>query len=102
MERAPRPARSAHGRSDAACESRRTFRDAGPRAERDPRHRPDVGGGFGYKGILLPEEVCLGWLARRLMRPVRWIEDRREQLIANANCREHDYDLTLYADREGR
>ena len=63
---------------------------------------PDVGGGFGYKGILLPEEVCLGWLARRLMRPVRWIEDRREQLIANANCREHDYDLTLYADREGR
>jgi aerobic carbon-monoxide dehydrogenase large subunit len=63
---------------------------------------PDVGGGFGYKGILLPEEVCLGWLARRLMRPVRWIEDRREQLTANANCREHDYELTLYADREGR
>ena len=63
---------------------------------------PDVGGGFGYKGILLPEEVCLGWLARRLMRPVRWIEDRREQLTANANCREHDYELTLYAHRDGR
>jgi len=36
---------------------------------------PDVGGGFGYKGILLPEEVCLGWLAMRLGRPVRWVED---------------------------
>jgi carbon-monoxide dehydrogenase large subunit len=63
---------------------------------------PDVGGGFGYKGILLPEEVCLGWLAMRLQVPVRWIEDRREQLTANANCREHDYDITAYADRDGR
>lgn len=63
---------------------------------------PDVGGGFGYKGILLPEEVCLAWLARRLGRPVRWIEDRREQLSANANCREHDYDITIHADAGGR
>ena len=63
---------------------------------------PDVGGGFGYKGILLPEEVCLGWLAMQCGHPVRWIEDRREQLTANANCREHDYDITAYADREGR
>ena len=36
---------------------------------------PDVGGGFGYKGILLAEEVCLGWLAMRCGHPVRWIED---------------------------
>ena len=63
---------------------------------------PDVGGGFGYKGILLPEEVALAWLCRRLGRPVRWIEDRREQLSANANCREHHYDITLYADASGR
>jgi carbon-monoxide dehydrogenase large subunit len=63
---------------------------------------PDVGGGFGYKGILLPEEVALAWLCRRLGRPVRWIEDRREQLSANANCREHHYDLTLYADARGK
>jgi aerobic carbon-monoxide dehydrogenase large subunit len=63
---------------------------------------PDVGGGFGYKGILLPEEVCLGWLARHLGRPVRWIEDRREQLVANTNCREHDYDITVYAHADGR
>jgi aerobic carbon-monoxide dehydrogenase large subunit len=62
---------------------------------------PDVGGGFGYKGILLPEEVVAGWLAMHLQRPVRWIEDRREQLAANANCREHHYDITAWADREG-
>ncbi len=63
---------------------------------------PDVGGGFGYKGILLPEEICLAWLAMHLKRPVRWIEDRGEQLTANTNCREHDYDITLYAERSGR
>ena len=63
---------------------------------------PDVGGGFGYKGILLPEEICLAWLAMHLKRPVRWIEDRREQLTANTNCREHDYDITLYAQNDGK
>lgn len=63
---------------------------------------PDVGGGFGYKGILLAEEVCLGWLAMHLKRPVRWIEDRREQLAGNANCREHWYDVTGYASADGK
>ncbi|MFL1406640.1 xanthine dehydrogenase family protein molybdopterin-binding subunit [Marinobacter sp. M1N3S26] len=63
---------------------------------------PDVGGGFGYKGILLPEEVCVAWLAIRLGKPVRWLEDRREQLTANANCREHHYRVTAYGDSEGR
>ena len=63
---------------------------------------PDVGGGFGYKGILLPEEVCAGFLACYLGHPVRWLEDRREQLTGNANCREHHYDITAYADKNGR
>ncbi len=63
---------------------------------------PDVGGGFGYKGILAPEEVCVGWLAMKTGRPARWIEDRREHLIANANCREHAYEVTAYADEHGR
>jgi carbon-monoxide dehydrogenase large subunit len=63
---------------------------------------PDVGGGFGYKGILLAEEVCLGWLAMHCGHPVRWIEDRREHLTAGANCREHHYRITGYADRDGR
>jgi carbon-monoxide dehydrogenase large subunit len=62
---------------------------------------PDVGGGFGYKGILLAEDVCLGWLAMHAGHPVRWIEDRREHLTAGANCREHHYVITVYADRDG-
>src|SRR5215475_2398114 len=63
---------------------------------------PDVGGGFGYKGIVLTEDVCLGWLAMRCGYPVRWIEDRREHLTAGANCREHHYNITVYADRDGK
>ena len=42
----------------------------------------DVGGGFGGKGHAYPEDLLLPFLARRLGRPVRWIEDRREHLIA--------------------
>ena len=63
---------------------------------------PDVGGGFGYKGLLCREEVALAWLALNCGTPVRWLEDCREHLSANANCREHHYRITGYADREGR
>ncbi|WP_315744937.1 xanthine dehydrogenase family protein molybdopterin-binding subunit [Bradyrhizobium sp. SZCCHNR1075] len=63
---------------------------------------PDIGGGFGHKGILLPEEVCLSWLAMEKGWTVRWLEDRREHLSASANCREHAYHITVYADRDGR
>src|ERR1700751_3327839 len=62
---------------------------------------PDIGGGFGHKGILLPEEVCLSWLAMQKGLTVRWIEDRREHLSASANCREHHYNITVHADRDG-
>ncbi|MEM7749009.1 MAG: xanthine dehydrogenase family protein molybdopterin-binding subunit [Pseudomonadota bacterium] len=62
---------------------------------------PDVGGGFGYKGILLVEEVCAGFLAMKLERPIRWLEDRREHLISGANCREHYYEVTGYAAADG-
>ena len=63
---------------------------------------PDVGGGFGYKGLLCREEVVLGWLALYFGYPLRWLEDCREQLSANANCREHHYVITGYADADGR
>jgi len=63
---------------------------------------PDVGGGFGYKGILLAEEICLGWLVLRRRHAIRWLEDRREHLTGNANCREHHYEITVYAERDGR
>src|SRR4029077_20206646 len=63
---------------------------------------PDIGGGFGYKGVLLAEEVCLAWLAMRLKRPMQWIEDRREHLTAHANCREHHYEITGSAAAGGK
>ena len=63
---------------------------------------PDVGGGFGYKGVLTREEVALAWLALRFDHPVRWIEDSREHLTANANCREHHYAITAWAGSDGR
>ncbi len=63
---------------------------------------PDIGGGFGYKNPIHPEEIAVCWLAMRFRRPVRWTEDRHEHLTAGANSREHHYDLTLYADEQGR
>jgi aerobic carbon-monoxide dehydrogenase large subunit len=63
---------------------------------------PDVGGGFGYKGLLCREEIALAWLALRRNHPVRWLEDGRERLSANANCREHHYEITGYATADGK
>ncbi|WP_425450221.1 xanthine dehydrogenase family protein molybdopterin-binding subunit [Virgifigura deserti] len=63
---------------------------------------PDVGGGFGYKCVLQPEEVCVAWLALTQKRPFRWVEDRREHLTAGANTRQHHYSVTAYADERGR
>lgn len=63
---------------------------------------PDVGGGFGYKVILQPEEIVVAWLAMQRRHPVRWIEDRREHLTGAANAREHRYSVTAYADKRGK
>src|SRR5439155_5570538 len=63
---------------------------------------PDVGGGFGPKARLYPEEIVLTALALELDHPVRWIEDRNEHLLTGAHTRDHHYKLTAYADRSGR
>src|SRR5262249_53324474 len=63
---------------------------------------PDVGGGFGYKCLLMPEEVAVAWLAYTKKGAFRWIEDRREHLTAGANARQHEYKLKAYADERGR
>lgn len=63
---------------------------------------PDVGGGFGYKCMLMPEEVAVAWLAMTQKAAFRWLEDRREHLTAGANARQHEYKLTAYADSKGR
>uniref|UniRef100_UPI00058FDAB9 molybdopterin cofactor-binding domain-containing protein n=1 Tax=Pusillimonas noertemannii TaxID=305977 RepID=UPI00058FDAB9 len=63
---------------------------------------PDVGGGFGYKGMLQREELCVAWLAKTFKKPFRYMEDRREHLIAGANTREHDYEVTAYTNKRGK
>ena len=63
---------------------------------------PDVGGAFGYKCVLQQEELCVAWLAKTHRKPFRYVEDRREHLIAGANTREHHYEMTAYADARGR
>jgi carbon-monoxide dehydrogenase large subunit len=63
---------------------------------------PDVGGGFGVKGILYPEDVALCLLAMRLGRPVKWVEQRREGLLASAHARDHHYAVRAGFDGDGR
>jgi len=63
---------------------------------------PDVGGGFGPKARLYPEEIVLAALANVLDHPVRWIEDRSEHLTTAAHTRDHHYKVTAYADGRGR
>ncbi|MDC7784383.1 xanthine dehydrogenase family protein molybdopterin-binding subunit [Rhodoplanes sp. TEM] len=63
---------------------------------------PDVGGAFGYKYNMHPEELCVAWLAMRFRAPFRYVEDRREHLVAGANTRQHHYRITGYADPRGR
>jgi carbon-monoxide dehydrogenase large subunit len=50
----------------------------------------------------VPKEVALAWEARKMGYPLKWLEDRRENLIAGADCREHHYILTAYADDNNR
>ena len=63
---------------------------------------PDVGGGFGSKARLSPEEAAIAALARELDHPVRWVEDRGEHFLASTHTRDHHYRVTAYADARGR
>lgn len=62
----------------------------------------DVGGGFGVKGHVYPEDVLIPWLARRLGRPVGWIEDRRENLLSSSHARDDVHEAEVVFDGEGR
>lgn len=61
-----------------------------------------VGGGFGVRGELYPEDVLVCLAALRLRRPVKWIEDRRENLIATNHSREQYHDIQAAVDADGR
>ncbi len=62
---------------------------------------PDVGGGFGTKAHVYPEEVLVAALAMRLARPVKWMQDRREDLLTSIHARDHRYDVEAAVDARG-
>ena len=62
---------------------------------------PDVGGGFGLKAQVYPEEVIIPWLARTLGTPVKWVEDRREHLLAASHARQQVVEARLAAAGDG-
>ena len=63
---------------------------------------PDVGGGFGAKNGLYPEDVVVAVLARRLGRPVRWVESRTESMLGLVHGRGQEITATIGGTRDGR
>jgi len=61
----------------------------------------EVGGGFGVRGEFYPEDFMLPWAAVRLGRPVQWIEDRREHLMAANHSRQQYHDVEIGVRRDG-
>ncbi len=61
----------------------------------------DVGGGFGVKGHVYPEDLLIPYLARRLGQPVKWVEDRREHLLCSCHSRDQIHDVEVGFDGEG-
>src|SRR5712692_10547681 len=62
----------------------------------------DVGGGFGVRGELYPEDILVPLAAMKLGRPVRWIEERRESLMATNHARQVAYEVEIGFDGAGR
>src|SRR5216683_6442206 len=62
---------------------------------------PDVGGGFGPKGPIYPEEILVAAAAHRLGRPVKWVESRRENLASMGHDREQVHDARIGFSRDG-
>jgi aerobic carbon-monoxide dehydrogenase large subunit len=62
----------------------------------------DVGGGFGARGEFYPEDFLIPFASRLLSRPIRWLEDRREHLIAMNHARETDCDIEIACRRDGK
>src|SRR3954447_7068585 len=61
----------------------------------------DVGGGFGGKGPVYPEDLLVTFLARKLGRPVRWIEGRTEHLMSATHSRDQLHDVEVGFDDDG-
>ena len=63
---------------------------------------PDIGGGFGMKAMIYPDQALAPWLARRVGRPVKWVSDRAEAFISDTQGRDNVTELTLALDAEAR
>jgi carbon-monoxide dehydrogenase large subunit len=61
----------------------------------------DVGGGFGARGEFYPEDFLVAFAARKLGRPVKWVEDRREHFMAIAHSRETECDIEIACANDG-
>ncbi|MGH7059242.1 MAG: xanthine dehydrogenase family protein molybdopterin-binding subunit, partial [Stellaceae bacterium] len=62
----------------------------------------DVGGGFGVKGHVYPEDLLIPFLARTLGKPVKWIEDRREHMACSCHSRDQVHEAEVAFDNDGR
>ncbi|HVZ42569.1 MAG TPA: xanthine dehydrogenase family protein molybdopterin-binding subunit [Ramlibacter sp.] len=62
----------------------------------------DVGGGFGMKTGIYPEDAVVAWCARTLRRPVKWIADRSEEFVSSAHGRDQVAEAEMALDGEGR
>jgi carbon-monoxide dehydrogenase large subunit len=72
-----------------------------------PEHKlrviaPDVGGGFGSKIFIYPEEVVCLWAARKVRRPVKWTAERSESFLTDAHGRDHVTKAELALDEHGK
>jgi carbon-monoxide dehydrogenase large subunit len=62
----------------------------------------DTGGAFGVRGEFYPEDFLIPFAAKSIGRPVKWVEDRREHLIATNHARDAECELEIACDRDGR
>ena len=72
-----------------------------------PEHKlrviaPDVGGGFGSKIFIYPEEVVCLWASKKVGRPVKWVSERSEAFLADAHGRDHVTHAEMALDADGR
>ncbi len=71
-----------------------------------PEHKfrvisPEVGGGFGSKIFVYPDEAVVAFCSKALGRPVKWVEDRRENYLVTAHGRDHITDVELAVKKDG-
>jgi carbon-monoxide dehydrogenase large subunit len=63
---------------------------------------PDIGGGFGNKAGMYSEDVLIPYAAKMLGRPVKWLEDKSEQLVGSNHSRQQDFDIEIAFDENAK